>query len=241
MRKIVDNYVLEASNEKNDVITHSPHGDSASPKELILHILNDVTTEVEVLDIGFGTGKLGQIIKGNESTKHWIVDGVDGLTANCFNTELISSKIYRNIWNGLAQDLPSEQFKKYKIVCLLDVIEHLTINTAKWLLQTILTSMNDDAFLFVSTPLWFYPQNSNQAGDFEEHKIGIPASSMMALLPVMYSINHPLIGGFVYTKKSLDFIEFFQPTADKSFSFEKGLAIANAIRLEYRPGILIRT
>ena len=239
MKTVVGNYVLVASEEKIDR-TSIPHGDSASPKELIFHILDDITIDTKVLDVGFGTGKLGQIIKNNDATKHWEIDGIDGLAANCFNTELIHKKIYRNIWNGLAQDIPSEQFKEYNIVCLLDVIEHLTMNTAKWLLQTILTNMNENAFLFVSTPLWFYPQDSNQTGDLEEHKIGIPASSMMALLPVMYSINHPLIGGFVYTKRSLDFIEFFQPTADKSFSFDKGLAVANSVRLEYRPGVLIK-
>lgn len=241
MKKIVDNYKLLVPLETVHPTLQTPQGDSAAPKGLIFHILDDTANCIEVLDIGFGTGKLGQIIKGNETTKHWIIDGIDGLAANCFNMSLISQRVYRNIWHGLAQELPTEQFKKYKIICLLDVIEHLTANTAKWLLQTILTNMNDDAFLFISTPLWFYPQDSNQTGDLEEHKIGIPASSMIALLPVMYSVNNPLIGGFVYTKRSLDFIEFFQPTTDKSFSYEKGLAVANAVRLECRPGILIKT
>lgn len=45
-----------------------------------------------------------------------------------------------------------------------------------------------------------------------------------------------LIGGFVLGKKSLDFIEFFQPTADKTFSFERGLALAYAVSCHLKPG-----
>ncbi|HRO57473.1 MAG TPA: methyltransferase domain-containing protein, partial [Nitrosomonas europaea] len=167
-----------------------------------------------MLDIGFGAGKLGELIKSNLATAHWSVDGIDGFEANCHNIDLFEKKIYRNIWHGLAQDLPSDWLRSYQIICLLDVIEHLTADTAKWLLRTLLTHMGDDAFLFISTPLWFYPQDTMQQGDLEEHLIGIPATSMMALIPKIYSINSPLVGGFVLGKRSLDFIEFFQPTSD---------------------------
>ena len=74
--------------------------------------------------------------------------------------------------------------------------------------------------------------------DLEEHLIGIPASSMMALIPTMYSVSNPLVGGFVYTKKSLDFIEFFQPTTDRGFSYDQGMAIAKAVNLQCTPGQL---
>ena len=116
------------------------------------------------------------------------------------------------------------------------MIEHLPPDAAKQLLRDLLTSMRDDAFLFISTPLWFYPQDAMQPGDLEEHLIGVPATSMMALLPKMYSIAPPLVGGFVLGKRSLEFVEFFQPTTDKGFSYEKGLEIARAIGCHLEPG-----
>lgn len=211
-------------------------GDSASPKGLIFHILEDNAQPTEVLDIGFGAGNLGLQIRNNPATTHWSVDGVDGFKANCHNAALIDKAVYRHLWYGLAQDIPKDQFEKYRIICLLDVIEHLPPDIAKQLLRDLLTNMRDDAFLFISTPLWFYPQDTMQPGDLEEHLIGVPATSMMALLPKMYSIAPPLVGGFVLGKRSLDFVEFFQPTTDKNFSYQKGLEIAKAIGCHLEPG-----
>ncbi|GAB2563985.1 methyltransferase domain-containing protein [Dyella jejuensis] len=232
-RQIVKDYALIDPIASSQLL---PAGDSASPKELIFHILKDNAADVEVLDIGFGRGALGELIKGTPQTAHWSVDGVDGFEGACNHPALFERKIYRNIWHGLAQGVPSDRFARYDIICLLDVIEHLTADTARWLLRTLLTSMGDNSFLFISTPLWFYPQHSQQSGDLEEHLIGVPATSMMALLPVMYAMNPPLIGGFVLTKRSLDFIEFFQPTADRSFSYQRGMLIANAVNFQCVPG-----
>lgn len=237
LTRIVENYSIVAPISRSESI---PRGGSASPKDLIFHILQDNSIDVDVLDIGFGAGHLGNVIKNNPATAHWSVDGVDGFEPNCNNAELFDSRIYRNVWHGLAQHIPSDQFGKYKIICLLDVIEHLSAETAKWLLRTLLTFMGDESFLFVSTPLWFYPQDQIQDGDLEEHLIGVPATSMMGLIPKMYSINAPLVGGFVLGKRSLDFVEFFQPTADKGFSYERGLAVANAINCQYKPGVVFK-
>jgi 2-polyprenyl-3-methyl-5-hydroxy-6-metoxy-1,4-benzoquinol methylase len=235
LSQIINNYSIISQITVSDQI---PRGNSASPKAVIFHVLDDNTSNVDVLDIGFGGGGLGQLIKGNPETAHWAVDGIDGFLPNCNNQALFDQKIYRNVWHGLAQSLPSERLAQYKIICLLDVIEHLNLETAKWLMRTLLTSMGDKSFLFVSTPLWFYPQGNIQDGDLEEHLIGIPASSMMALLPIMYAVSNPLVGGFVYTKKSLDFIEFFQPTTNRGFSYDQGMAIAKAVNLQCTPGQL---
>jgi 2-polyprenyl-3-methyl-5-hydroxy-6-metoxy-1,4-benzoquinol methylase len=215
-------------------------GASVSPKEIIFHILKDNTESTEVLDIGFGDGSLGELVKSNINTKHWSVDGIDGWEANCRNKHLFDRSVYRNVWYGLAQELSHERLSQYKIICLLDVIEHLSIDTAKFLLRTLLTSLGEDSYLFVSTPLWFYPQNSQQLGDLEEHLIGVPASSLLSLCPVMYAVNHPLVGGFVFSKRSLDFVDFFQPSADKSFSYDKGMKIARAVGLRVEPNVLFK-
>lgn len=150
LRQIIKDYSqINSLAPSNDI----PQGGSAAPKSMIFHILENNSEETRVLDIGFGTGGLGELIKENPETKHWHVDGVDGFEANCSNVDLFSKNIYRHIWHGLAQQIPADTFQEYKIICLLDIIEHLTIDTAKWLLRTLLTSMADDSFLFVSTPL----------------------------------------------------------------------------------------
>jgi SAM-dependent methyltransferase len=237
MQKIVDNYKFTGKFfNKKEV----PQGDSVSPKGMIFHLFEKNSESKKILDVGFGTGKLGEIIKENPETKHWEIDGVDGWDVNCFNQNLISKNIYRNIWHGLAQDISHEQYIQYDVVCLLDVIEHLDIDTAKWLLRSLFTYIREDAFIFVSTPLWFYPQDQIQQGDLEEHLIGVPASSMMALDPIMYSINQPLVGGFVYKKSSIELIDLFHPTTHKSFSYEKGMRVARSINMQVNPGVLYK-
>jgi 2-polyprenyl-3-methyl-5-hydroxy-6-metoxy-1,4-benzoquinol methylase len=237
MKSVVENYIFT---NREFTSSGKPLGDSASPKEMIFHILANNSINAKVLDIGFGAGTLGALIKANPETNHWSIDGIDGWEANCYNTNLIDRKFYRNIWHGLAQDLSSENLKAYDIICLLDVIEHLNIKTARQLITFILQNLGENSVLFISTPLWFYPQDNLQAGDLEEHLIGVPASSMMALLPRMYAINHPLIGGFVFGKESAPFADFFQPTSNKSFSYEMGLKILNSIGVNYQPNVLFK-
>jgi hypothetical protein len=218
-----------------------PNGGSCAPKGLIFEILEDNSQDISVLDIGFGVGHLGKLIRNHKATAHWHVDGIDGFEINCQNQDLLAQKCYRNIWHGLAQELPSEQIRQYRILCLLDVIEHLDIDTAKYVLRNLLTCMADDACLFVSTPLWFYPQDTMQDGDLEQHLIGVPASSMMSLLPTHYSVANPLVGGFVFNKRSLDYVKFFEPTSDKSFSYAQGMLIACAVGMNVEPGFLVTT
>ena len=103
-----------------------------------------------------------------------------------------------------------------------------------------MNNLNKDSYLFISTPLWFYPQDHEQEGDLEEHLIGVPVSSMFALIPKMYAINHPLVGGFVLSKSSLDYIDFFQPTDNRNFSYEMGLKVLNTMGIDYKPGVLIK-
>lgn len=237
IKQIISNYKIIEPIKTSEM---KAMGNSASPKETIFHILDDNSQDISVLDIGFGAGTLAELIKSNPTTSHWHIDGIDGWEANCNNLKLFEKNIYRNIWHGLAQNIPLTIFSEYKIICLLDVIEHLDVDTSKELLKSLLTHLANDAYLFISTPLWFFPQENVQDGDLEEHLIGVPASSMISLLPKMYAINHPLIGGFVLTKASLQYIDFFQPTSNKDFSYEMGIKILNAMNIAYKPGVLFK-
>lgn len=235
IRQIVKDYEIVADIERGD---HSFSGDSSSEKRMIFHVLKDKTVPAKVLDIGFGTGTLGSLVKMNPETSHWEVDGVDGFDISCKNLELFGKKHYRNIWHGYAQELGAEQLKQYDIICLLDVIEHLDVPMARQLMRNLLESLREDAYLFISTPLWFYPQDSQREGDLEEHLIGIPASSMMALQPLMYTVGPALVGCFVYSRRSLDYADLFQPTTDRGFSIERGMRVAAAVGMKMDRGVV---
>jgi hypothetical protein len=87
MRQVVENYEIKIDTPVQYLRTH---GDSASPKSMIFHAIeNDIN--VKVLDIGFGLGNLGELIKVREKTAHWTIDGIDGDISNCFNKELFES------------------------------------------------------------------------------------------------------------------------------------------------------
>ena len=61
---------------------------------------------------------------------------------------------------------------------------------------------------------------------------------MMALQPIVYVLSSSLVGNFVYSKKSLDFVDFFQPTTNKNFSMELGVQILRAVGMNETPYVL---
>ncbi len=198
-------------------------GTSVALKNIVHHAFPDNTPRKSVLDIGFGRGHLGQLIRETPQTAHWAIDGIDGFQRTCSNIPLFQKKLYRNIWHGLAQDLGAARLASYDLLCLFDVIEHLEVADARKLLQTLLSSLGDNARLIVSTPLWFMPQDNDTAGDLEEHKFGVAAQSMLLLQPLMYHIDpNFLVGTFVYQKSSAGMMAHFTPTTDKAFNFSAG-------------------
>ncbi|MBF0426408.1 MAG: methyltransferase domain-containing protein [Magnetococcales bacterium] len=237
MQPIVSNYEIVADIPAGDATFI---GDSSAEKSLIFSIFEDQAPEIQVLDIGFGRGTLGELIKSNPGTRHWQVDGIDGYAVTCRNVELFKKGYYRNIWHGQAQEMTQARMQGYDVLCLLDVIEHLTSDEAKALLRRLLASLRAGAYLFISTPLWFYPQGQQQAGDLEAHRIGVPAASMMALLPRMYTISRSFVGNFVYDRQSLDYVDHFHPVADPAFSLEQGVNVALAVGMAVTPGVVQR-
>lgn len=208
-------------------------GNSVGLKEIVAHIPFDKQRDVSILDIGFGVGDLGRIIKTNASTQHWHIDGIDGFMDVCCNVELFDKKIYRNIWHGLALDIPSDILHKYDIICLFDVIEHLDIDPAKKLLADLFDALSPNGLLVLSTPLWFWPQSQQNMGDLEEHKIAIPASALLSLSPLMYHIHSKyLVGTFVFDKKSMAHLDKFIPITDQGFTLDKGMQHLQALGLK---------
>lgn len=220
-RVIVMNYHLAADIPDGN---HHSLGNSVGLKEIVGHIVPDKARAVSILEIGFGSGDLGLIVKTNPELCHWHVDGIDGFLDACCNIDLFNKRLYRNIWHGLAQDLPLNVLHSYDLICLFDVIEHLDSIAAKKLLSDLLNALNPNAYLVLSTSLWLCPEAHQNPDDLTAHKTGIPAQSLLALSPVAYHIHSKyLVGTFVYSRQSIIFLNNFSPTTDPHFNFNFGL------------------
>ncbi len=221
LKTIVSDYNIVAEIAS---VTHPFNGNSAASKEIVHYVFPDAAQPRSVLDIGFGVGELARTVKTNPKTAHWQVDGIDGFDETCRNVPLFERGWYRNVWHGLAQDIPPQDLATYDLLCLFDVIEHLDAVTARQLLKNLLESLGENSRLVISTPLWFYPQDHNRDGDLEEHLIGVPGRALLAMNPLMYLISpNFLIGNFVFGRESLKHIDQFVPTTDRGFGLREGL------------------
>lgn len=221
LQKIVENYNIVA-----DIVTppnYSFVGGSSSAKHLIPLMFGETARSISVLDIGFGTGHLGTVVKNHALCGDWAVDAIDGFYRTCCNVPLFENRIYRNVWHGLVQDLDRATLQSYDLICLFDVIEHLDAATAKKVLTDLLTWMKPDCKLAIGTPLWFLLQGHAEEGDLEPHLCGIPVTSLLNLSPSMYNISkYYLVGTFILGKSSLAHVHKFEPTTDRSFDEAAG-------------------
>lgn len=229
-RPIVQDYEIVASIPPGN---YNFAGNSVGLKEIVAHIPMDPAKTVKILDIGFGIGDLGRIVKSNPATRHWHVDGIDGFFDACCNVELFQQRIYRNVWHGMALDIPKDVLCSYDFICLFDVIEHLDLPLAQQLLADLLRALGPQSRLVLSTPLFFWPQSQRQEGDLEEHKIGVPAASLLLLAPLMYHI-HPkfLVGTFVFSNRSLELLQHFVPVTDREFGLDAGFQHLYALGIQ---------
>jgi len=198
-------------------------GNSLADKRLLKHVFDDPAPARTVLDIGFGAGSLGLLLKSDPDIRHWEIDGIEGFLDPCCNVPLFRRRVYRNVWHGLAQELPPELLRSYDVICLLDVIEHLDADSATRLLGDLLGALGPRGRLLLSTPLWFWPQSQQNEGDLEEHLIAVPPRSLFGLAPLMFTVNSRyLVGTFVYGPQSLARLGHFRPITDKSYGLESG-------------------
>lgn len=229
VRQVVKDYALVAPIPSGN---YSFAGNSVGCKEIVSHLWGESSAPRTLLDIGFGIGDLARIVRTRPEHAQWHIDGIDGFHVACCNTELFNKKHYRHIWHGLAQEIPAEQLASYDAICLFDVIEHLDVVASKALLRHLLASLGPNSRLVLSTPLFFWPQDHQNPDDLEEHLIGIPANSLLALAPQMYFIHSRfLVGTFVFSRKSLDLIDGFAPTSDKAFDLDAGRAHLESLGL----------
>jgi hypothetical protein len=116
MRQYVKNYELI---EKIPLGDYKFDGGSVAQKGMIFHCVDNAMNN-QVLDIGFGLGHLGTIIKSNSSTAHWEVDGIDGYQIACYNEKLFEKNFTETFGMGWHKILMLIQLKSMTLfACLM--------------------------------------------------------------------------------------------------------------------------
>lgn len=207
---------------------------SVGLKEIVGHIFQDPSRSVSVLDIGIGQGELGRTIRTQPHLSHWQTDGIDGSLDTFCNASLFDHGYYRNIWHGLAQELPAAALRTYDLICLFDGIAHLEPLQAKKLLSDLLHALGPDSRLVLGAPLCFFPAQAHRnGGDVKQQEIAIPAQSLIALSPTMIYVDpKSLVGTFVFTRQSIPLLDKFVVTADRGFNFDAGLQNLQALGMK---------
>ena len=111
-----------------------------------------------VLDIGFGRGKYGFLVK--EYYPKVKVDGLEVFEPYITN---LQREIYDNIFIG---DILKTEVGQYDLYLLIDIIEHFEKEEAHDLLNKLLKQGK----IIVSTPKTFIPQEAENGNEWEIHK-----------------------------------------------------------------------
>lgn len=135
------------------------------------HVINEIVKRQpkSVLDLGIGFGTLGV------GVRNWLELGY-----NYGNVELVGVEAFGDYKNP-CWDLYSEihivdlqeyiqRDVKYDCICMLDVIEHMELGTAKKTVKRLKEMLNPGGVLLVSTPAVWHPQKAVYGNNFETHK-----------------------------------------------------------------------
>ena len=93
---------------------------------MIGYILKNIDKDSNILDVGFGNGLIGKILK---QYGYNYVDGVD-----IYDGELTQC-ITNNYHEIFIKNILNFNFKFYDLIILGDILEHLTLTSAKKLLK----------------------------------------------------------------------------------------------------------
>lgn len=114
-----------------------------------------------ILDIGFGRGKYGFLVK-----EYYPEMKIDGLEVFKDYIKPHHKEIYGKIYNKNAFDLTDEEIKKYDLFLIIDAVEHWEIEAGRAFLDR-LTQFG--AKVIVSTPRSVAPQGAEYGNEWERH------------------------------------------------------------------------
>lgn len=133
----------------------SDAGKAAVLKYILEHVKKDAT----ILDVGFGSGIYGKILRAFD---YQTIDGVDVYNKNI--QEMGLDRIYEGIFVSNIVDF---DFEHYDLIIFGDVLEHIELEAAKDLLSGYITD-NKCEHIVVSIP-YEYEQEEVYGNQYEKH------------------------------------------------------------------------
>ena len=135
-----------------------PYSDPAFDDILCQWLKRTVPTNKLLLDVGAGAGKFAKILP------EYTFDAVEPFKP--YHEQFQLQALYRNLYTKTIQQfLMEHDVCGYACVILGDILEHLTIEHAYTVLQTLFDA---DVHILVKVP-YLYPQKGSEENSMEEH------------------------------------------------------------------------
>ncbi|MEE1156108.1 MAG: class I SAM-dependent methyltransferase [Methanobrevibacter sp.] len=122
-------------------------------------VLNNVGRSEKILDVGFGGGVYGKILK---AFYYENIDGVDVWPENI--DEMGLNFIYDNIFIENVLDF---EFERYDLIIMGDVLEHMSLEDSKVLLNKFINGKTSK--LFIQVPYMYENHHEWQGNPYEVH------------------------------------------------------------------------
>ena len=131
----------------------------AGKTNIIKYILENISKDAKILDVGFGSGVYGKLLRA------FYYENIDGLDIYGENIkEMGLDVIYNNIF---IENILDFDFDFYDLIIMGDVLEHIELDSAKKLLSRFIDG-NKCNHIIVSIP-YEYEQDEVYGNKYEKH------------------------------------------------------------------------
>lgn len=126
---------------------------------ILKYILENIRKDSKILDVGFGSGVYGKLLR---AFYYQNIDGIDVYDKNIHEMGL--DKIYDNIFIG---NILNFDFDHYDLIIMGDVLEHMELKAAKNLLSSFIENKKCGTMI-ISIP-YEYEQEELYGNPYEKH------------------------------------------------------------------------
>lgn len=126
---------------------------------VLKYVVENVKKDAKILDVGFGAGAYGKLLR---SFYYLNIDGLDVYDGHI--KEMGLDKIYDNIYIENVLDF---DFEYYDLIIMGDVLEHMELESAKKVLSSIIEE--DKCFQMIISVPYCYEQNELYGNSYEKH------------------------------------------------------------------------